>query len=130
MEGEIRGAIMVAPCVSLNEHLDQEKEQKFYFKKLVKEVSRSLEIREEDIEGVIMKEAGDYEEFKTIPVPLYMVQPTSLIRYKNQFSLIQDIYNQRMKNGFPTDLFYVLPEKRDSLGKKFVSYFSLHEKDL
>lgn len=130
MEQDIRSAVMLAPCVSLYDHLEQEKEQKFFYKKVIKELSHTFRLKEEECESFISQQSKDYEVFKNISIPLYIVQSTTLNRYKNQFTLIKDIYTERLEKGTSTDLFFVLPEKRASLGRKFASYFSLHEKEL
>ncbi|BCB03026.1 hydrolase [Bacillus sp. KH172YL63] len=130
MEDDIRSAVLFSPCVSVYDHLEQEREQKFFYKKMIKELSLTLDVMEEECETLISRQSLDYEVFKTISIPLYIVQPTTLNRYKNQFTLIKDIYTERLEKGKPTDLFFVLPEKRVSLGGKFASYFSLHEKEL
>ena len=130
MEEDIRGAIMFTPCVSLHKHLEQEKEQKFFYKKLMKELAFSFQMNEEECEAIFSQPSQDYEVYKKISIPLYIVQSTTVNRYNNQFSLIKDIYIERVEKGLSTDLFYVLPEKRGSLGEKFASYFSLHEKEL
>ncbi|MCA1062039.1 hydrolase [Rossellomorea sp. AcN35-11] len=130
MEQEIRSAVMLSPCVSLFDHLEQEREQKFFYKKVIKELTHTFKLNQEDCEALILNQAKNYEVFKNISIPLYIVQTTTVNRYKNQFTLIKDIYTERLEKGKPTDLFFVLPEKRASLGGKFASYFSLHEKEL
>jgi hypothetical protein len=127
---DIRGVVMLTPCLSLCELIRQEKEQKFFYKNLVRELAHSRGMKEEDYEQIFLQSDNDYELFKDIPIPLYIVQSYNVNRYKNQFPLIKDIYKHRLEKGFSTDLFYVLPEKRYSLGLKFASYFSLHEKEL
>ncbi|MBW3111972.1 MULTISPECIES: hydrolase [Bacillaceae] len=130
LENDIRSAVMLSPCVSLYDHLEQEKEQKFFYKKVIKELSQVLKVKEEECEAFILQRSRDYEIFKAMSIPLYIVQSMTLNRYKNQFTLIKDIYTERLQKGTHTDLFIVLPEKRGSLGRKFSSYFSLHEKEL
>jgi hypothetical protein len=130
MKYNVRGVVMLTPCLSLYELIQQEKEQKFFYKKLVKELAQSRGVKKEDFEPTSLHSEHDYEVFKDIPIPLYIVQSYNVNRYKNQFPLIKDIYKHRLEKGFSTDLFYVLPEKRYSLGLKFASYFSLHEKEL
>ncbi|MGG3914653.1 hydrolase [Rossellomorea vietnamensis] len=130
LANEIRSAVLLSPCVSMYHHLEQEKEQKFFYKKVIKELSFMLKMKEEDCEAFISQQSQDYKIFQEIPIPLYIVQSMTLNRYKNQFTLIKDIYTERLAQGISTDLFFVLPEKRGSLGGKIASYFSLHEKEL
>ncbi|OIU72523.1 hypothetical protein [Rossellomorea aquimaris] len=130
LENEIRGVVMFTPCLSIYELIRHEREQKFFYKKLVNELTGSRGMKEEDYEQLLSQSRYDYEVFKDSPIPLYIVQSYNVNRYKNQFSLIKDIYKHRLEKGLSTDLFYVVPEKRDSLGMKLASYFSLHEKVL
>ena len=129
MKDEVRSIVMLSPCVSLRNHLEQEKEQKFFHKKLIREIRHAFSVTEDQWPAFI-ESLTESDVFHTIPMPLYIVQPASLNRYKNQVSLILDIYRDRLENGLMVDLFYVLPEKRMSLGRKFTSYFAKHESDL
>ncbi len=130
MENEVRSIVLFSPCVSLYTHYLQEKEQKFFFKKLLKEVSVSFDIQEGDCEFFLKHQINDDQVFKEIEAPIYIVQWTSLSRYKNQFSLIKEVYQARIEKEKATDLFYVIPEKRNTLGNKFISYFTKHETQL
>ncbi|WP_456271819.1 hydrolase [Bacillus sp. AK031] len=130
LESQIRSVVMLTPCVSLYEHFSQEKEQKFFYKKLKKEISKSYEISEEQCEKIISEKVKDGESFIQAKTPLYTIQSIAGSRYKNQFPLIKDIYMERNKNQVPGEVFFILPEKRYKASLKIVSYFSRHEDEL
>ncbi|MCA1056754.1 hydrolase [Rossellomorea aquimaris] len=130
MKNDIRSVVMFTPCVSLYELVRQEKEQKFFYKKFLKEFAASRGADLEDLDQDFIHSEQDHKVFKDIPFPLYIVQSYNVNRYKNQIPIIKDIYMHRFEKGYSTDLFYVLPEKRVTLGMKIASYFSLNEKEL
>ncbi|MBM7586506.1 hypothetical protein JOC86_003058 [Bacillus pakistanensis] len=130
LRNDLRSVVLYSPCVSLYEHYHQEKEQKFFFKKLQKEISQANEINEKDCEQWINFYQGDYLDFMSYSIPLYMIQWVSTSRYKKQFPFIKEIYKDRMKKEYLTDLFFLLPEKKSTIGGKITSYFQKHEYEL
>ncbi|EDL62878.1 hypothetical protein [Bacillus sp. SG-1] len=124
---QIRSVVLLTPCISLYEHFSQEKEQKFFYKKLIKEISLAYDIEMEKCEDAIKKELNAGEDLKETETPLYTIQSINTSRYKNQFSLIKDIYKDRIEKNLPGEIYIILPEKRYKAPLKIVSYFSMHE---
>jgi hypothetical protein len=124
---QIRSVVLLSPCISLYEHFSQEKEQKFFYKKLRKEISLAYRIEDEQCEDVIKEGEFTGKDLKKTETPLYTIQSLNSSRYKNQFTLIKDIYKDRNEKKLPGEIYIILPEKRNKASLKIVSYFSLHE---
>jgi hypothetical protein len=124
---QIRSAVLLTPCVSLYEHFSQEKDQKFFYKKLIKEISLAYGIKDAECEAMITNRAISGEYLKNTETPIYTIQSINSSRYKNQFPLIKDIYIERNEKGLPGEIYIILPEKRYKVSLKVVSYFSMHE---
>ncbi|WP_421384172.1 hydrolase [Bacillus salacetis] len=123
----IRSVVFLSPCISLYEHFSQEKDQKFFYKKLKKEISSAYSIEDENCEDMVKDGTHTGENLKKTETPLYTIQSINSSRYKNQFSLIKDIYKDRNENNLPGEIYIILPEKRYKASLKIVSYFSLNE---
>jgi hypothetical protein len=130
LKNQIRSVVLLTPCISLYEHFSQEKEQKFFYKKLIKEISKSYDISEEQCEEMIREKVKDGEALVHTQTPIYTIQSIAGSRYKNQFPLIKDIYIGRSKKQVPGEVFFILPEKRYKASLKIISYFSKHEDEL
>ncbi|WP_409253424.1 hydrolase [Bacillus sp. SCS-153A] len=124
---QMRSVVLLSPCISLYEHFSQEKEQKFFYKKLKKEISQAYGIEIEKCEDVVEKGTDAGKDLKEMEIPLYTIQPITTSRYKNQFSLIKNIYKDRNEKNLPGEIYIILPEKRYKAPLKIVSYFSMHE---
>ncbi|TYS15840.1 hydrolase [Rossellomorea vietnamensis] len=127
MGHQIRSVVMLTPCISLYEHFSQEKEQKFFYKKLMKEITMAYNLEEQQCEDMVNAGIHAGKDLKKTDKPLYTIQSINAYRYKNQFPLINDIYIERNINRLPGEIYIILPEKKHKASYKIVSYFSLHE---
>lgn len=124
---KFRSVVLLSPCLSLYEHFSQEKEQKFFYKKLKKEISQAYQIDEDQCEDLINGMVKGGKDLVQTNIPIYTIQSISASRYKKQFPFIKDIYIERNKNRLPGESYFILPEKRYKASLKIVSYFSKHE---
>ncbi|MGF2615342.1 hydrolase [Rossellomorea vietnamensis] len=127
MEHQIRSVVMLTPCISLYEHFSQEKEQKFFYKKLMKELAAAYNLEERQCEDLVNNRLKAGEHLRKSEKPLYTIQSINASRYKNQFPLINDIYKERSITHLPGEIYIILPEKKHKVSYKIVSYFSAHE---
>lgn len=127
LESQIRSIVFLSPCISLYEHFSQEKEQKFFYKKLKKEISHAYDMEEEQCEDMVSKNGKGGKSLIQTAIPTYTIQSVTSSRYKNQFSLIKDIYIEREEKNLPGEVFFILPEKRYKVSLKIASYFSINE---
>ncbi|RIW35278.1 hydrolase [Bacillus salacetis] len=127
MGHQMRSVVLLSPCVSLYEHFSQEKEQKFFYKKLKKEITLAYGVEEAHCEEMINKKIISGDRLKAAETPIYTIQSINTSRYKNQFPLIKDIYIERNDKDLPGEIYIILPEKRYKTSLKVVSYYAQHE---
>ncbi|GAA3329661.1 hypothetical protein GCM10020331_078870 [Ectobacillus funiculus] len=53
MSKSIRSAVMLHPCLDLPRHLELEREHKFFYKRLLRELIAAYEVSEEDLPAMI-----------------------------------------------------------------------------
>ncbi|WML49577.1 hydrolase [Neobacillus sp. PS3-34] len=73
MKDQIRSAVLVNPILSLNLHLEQEKEHKFFYKKLLNELSYAYQKDIRTIESEILKNGSPVYFDADIPVKLFHI---------------------------------------------------------
>ncbi|MGV4320868.1 hypothetical protein [Bacillus mojavensis] len=122
----IRSAAMLNPCLDLQAHYESEKENKFFYKQFLKEVSESYEIPE--------KEAASlrYKTIETYPsrVPVHIWQRMTGSPYP--YSLHAEVFKekQQRKQGCPVDITFHLFEHPSRIYASICKFFHSHEKEL
>ncbi|MFJ7729371.1 hydrolase [Neobacillus sp. NPDC097160] len=120
MKGSIRSVILLNPILSLKHHLEQEKEHKFFYKKLVRELTAAHNMDQTGIESTIFSmEDFVHLEFDS---PVKIIHVLSGGKSYTQSKLYQQIIKSPEIN--PT---YILPEKKPQLGKIFIKFLNSHE---
>lgn len=104
LSGLIRSVVFINPCLSLKLKLEKEKENKFFYKRMLHEVAIAYDIDVIDSELFIMKKQEIPQLNQT---PIKIIHLLSL--HQDQSSL----YKQLQKQNQQTDiqLAYLLPEK-------------------
>jgi len=120
LEGRVRSISMLNPELSLFQRYEKEKENKFFHKKFMKEVSLAYSMEADEVPGWITR-VPDCHIPKEIPVLLMQVMD----HYERNFPA----YNQRLT--LPNhEIKYVTPEKRYSIPYQMSSFFTRYEKQL
>ncbi|MEH7097575.1 hydrolase [Neobacillus vireti] len=123
MKGSIRSLVLLNPILSLKNHLELEKEHKFFYKKLMRELTAAHQIDQATLENEIfnMDEVInlDYE------CPITIIQVLSGGKSYTQSKLYQKIINTSKINPI-----FILPEKKPQLGAMLIKFFNNHEKVL
>ncbi|WP_042455262.1 lipase family protein [Neobacillus dielmonensis] len=120
LEGNIRSVIFLNPILSLKYHLEQEKEHKFFYKKLMRELVEAYQTEKYTLESTILN-AEDTVSLDG-KIPIQIIHVLSGGRLYNQSKQYQKI----LKN---TDVspYFILPEKKPHLGNICTKFFSSHE---
>jgi pimeloyl-ACP methyl ester carboxylesterase len=122
---KIRSLVLINPVLSLNAHLEQEKENKFFYKKLVAELEAAYgtEIGKllERLDGASGSPAFNKE------TSVKIIHVLSGNRAYKQSSIIKDLSVEWEKDGLPVTISYVLPEKMLQVGSQIVQFFTKHE---
>jgi hypothetical protein len=125
---KIRSLVLLNPVLSLSNHLEQERENKFFYKKLIGEVAKAHEI-----EVTIVQ--GNFENEKKIPafnhgVPVKIIHVLAGNRAYKQSKILENLSVLSKEKNLPVDICYVLSEKKQQLGSQMVHFFKNHEQIL
>ncbi|WP_251552482.1 hydrolase [Neobacillus muris] len=123
MKGNIRSVILLNPILSLKFHLEQEKEHKFFYKKLIRELVAAYQLDQSTIENRLIHAADTV--YLNEEIPIQIIHVLSGGRLYNQSKQYQKILSK--KDISPS---FILPEKKQNLGKICNEFFSRHEGNL
>jgi hypothetical protein len=123
MKGEIRSVVLLNPILSLKFHLEIEKEHKFFYKKLLKELSAAYHTDQKTLENNLSNMDGSVKLDGDIPVKIIHVLSGG--KSHNQSKQFKQIISKREVSPH-----YILPEKKQQLGTIFIKFFTSHEMDL
>ncbi|MFE8700361.1 serine aminopeptidase domain-containing protein [Cytobacillus sp. FJAT-54145] len=128
MEGNIRSAILVNPVLSLKNHLEQEKEHKFFYKKLLKELSSSYEREGKHVVEMISNKQDSPELVSNVPIKIIHVLAGN--RAYKQSNLLKELSVKWQDEKAPITVCYMLPEKKLGIGSQMIKFLRKHEKVL
>ncbi|MBS4212159.1 serine aminopeptidase domain-containing protein [Neobacillus rhizophilus] len=120
MKDNIRSVILLNPVLSLKYHLQQEKEHKFFYKKLIRELVAAYQTNQQDLESAISK-MDDIVNLN-YDCPIQIIHILAGGRSYNQSKQYQQILGPSKIN--PT---FILLEKKQQLGKICAKFLSSHE---
>jgi hypothetical protein len=126
MGGRIRSAVFVNPILSLKLHLEQEREHKFFYKKLLSELSLAYQTDSKTVENKILKSEDPILFDKDISVKI--IQILSGGRAFNQSPIYQKLINA--PNAGRVSANFMVPEKKQQLGVQIIKFYKKHEKML
>ncbi|MGM0902417.1 MAG: hydrolase [Bacillota bacterium] len=127
-ETRIRSLLLLNPILSLNKHLEQEKEHKFFYKKLLQELATAYQIEPKDVLSYL----GEQEEFLHIPngIPVKVIHVLSGNRAYKQSTIIKEFSQTWKEQDVDFNMCYMVPEKKPQIGFQSVQFFNKHEHDL
>ncbi|MBM7620649.1 pimeloyl-ACP methyl ester carboxylesterase [Bacillus tianshenii] len=126
LKEHIRSIALINPCIDLKAQMEQEKDRKFFFKKLQKELAAAYDISLDEIKG--------YDGFPTLQslltsLPAKIWQTTTNTSYDPNLHCKR--YEElRQKNGIPIAVTYHLVEKRYAYGSSICQFFKKNEQHL
>jgi len=120
MKGSIRSVVLLNPILSLKHHLEQEKEHKFFYKKLMRELIAAHQLDQSTLENEIF----NMEEMVHLDFdcPIRIIQVLAGGRSYTQSKLYQKILNTPKID--PT---FILPEKKPQRETMVIKFFNSHE---
>ncbi|MFB6465323.1 alpha/beta hydrolase family protein [Cytobacillus sp. Hz8] len=127
-QNKIRSIVLLNPVLSLKHHLEQEKSHKFFYKKLISEISRSFEVES----ALIIEKIDKTKEISihNIRVPMRIIHVLSGNRAFNQSKLLNQLSVQWKDEHAPISVTYMLPEKKQQLGRQIIKFIKDNEKVL
>ena len=127
MTEKIRSVAMIDPCVDLKAHLKHEKEHKFFYKLLKKELIAAYSLNDSEVENVIIAQKRIDELRSTLPVKIW--QTTDRPTYPPQLHSRKYEELRDAKNS-PISLTLHLAEKRYSFSSSISNFYRQNEKFL
>jgi hypothetical protein len=124
-DSRIRSLVLINPVFSLHTHLEQEKENKFFYKKLVAELENAYEMKIHQIIETLISD--DSSTMLKQDVPVKVIHVLSGNRSYKQSKILKDLSEVWEKEGYPVSISYLLPEKKLQVGSQTVQFFSKHE---
>lgn len=119
MEGNLRSIAFINPILSLTRHINHEKENKFFYKRLIKELELAFHKDQHQIENEISSTDPIFSMTSDLPIKIIhvMSQGRSL-----------DQYHQLGKNKNKSlDISYILPEKKNQIGEIIIKFYQHNE---
>jgi hypothetical protein len=120
MKGRIRSIILLNPILSLKTHLEQEKEHKFFYKKLMRELEAAHQMNKNVLESKIFSMEDNINLQFGCPVKIIHVLAGGR-------SYTQSKLYHQLISGSEINPTFLLPEKKQQLGDIMIKYFNSHE---
>ncbi|CAM4090471.1 hydrolase [Bacillus manliponensis] len=122
----IRSVVMFNPCLHLPAHLELEKEHKFFYKRLIRELMGAYSLEEDvEVDGAIAKKAFPYLS-SPVPVKIFV----SIQEKKERKQLLREYEATRIREQSVTSLSFHLPDVKYKMAQKTCQFFNLYEEDL
>ncbi|MDR4887036.1 alpha/beta hydrolase [Fredinandcohnia sp. QZ13] len=121
---EIRSMAFLNPCIDLVAHIDNERKNKFFYKKLIKEIAQAYQLDEKEVESNIEKLAPNNKLLHTnIPIKIW--------RSTNERTYTPEIHSKKYQgvNEMVT-LSYHISENTYAFSRSIGSFFKENEKEL
>ncbi|RHW43204.1 hydrolase [Neobacillus notoginsengisoli] len=126
MNSQIRSIVLLNPILSIKHHLEQEKENKFFYRKITREIAHAYEIKMETAEKEI---ACLKEPVLDLSIPIMVVHILSGGRSYSHARTSKNILSSSRTKPSISEM-YVMPEKAGQLGGDIVRFMSRYEKNL
>ena len=125
MDDCIRSVVLLNPILSLDHQLELEKDRKFFYKKMIKELSKSYHKSEEQIINMV-KENHETCSFTT-NIPVKIIHVLSDSRAYKQSQLLNQLSLQWEDEKAPISLCYMVPEKRLQMATPIKDFLKKNE---
>jgi hypothetical protein len=121
----VRSVVMISPCIDLKRHVEFEKEHKFFYKRLMRELQTAYETDEETIESV-MKTTSFHHYFSVVPVKIWV----SIHERKEKKALYREYEKKQERDGGIVSLSFYMQETKYGIGSSICQFYKRYEKDL
>ncbi|MEI4831461.1 alpha/beta hydrolase [Bacillus sp. FJAT-53711] len=118
----VRSVLMFNPCLHLPAHVELEKEHKFFYKRLIRELMQAYDATESELESKIEKKAFPYLA-SSVPVKIVV----SIQAKKERKQLLREYEKKRLQENCPTLLSFHLQDKKYKTAKNACQFFKWYE---
>lgn len=122
---QIRSAAMLNPCLDLQAHHDREKENKFFYKRFIKEIAESYGITEREAAHYPFQSISPYHNL--VPVHIWQKLNGSPYPYMLHAKTFEE---RQMQGGHRVELTLHLSDHPSRIYSAIASFFKTHEKVL
>ncbi|MFT4412519.1 alpha/beta hydrolase [Fredinandcohnia humi] len=124
MSENIRSVALLNPCIDLLAHIENEKEHKFFYKKLIKEIAASYQLSEKEVE-VNFAQYAPKVNLSSPTIPIKIWQST------NEKTYIPEIHSRKYQNGNKkVTLSYHVSESTFAFSQSVCNFFYEQEHEL
>jgi hypothetical protein len=124
MQGEIRSMAFLNPCIDLVAHIENERKNKFFYKKLIKEVAKAYHLEEREVEFKI-KDLAPKDNLVIPGIPIKIWHNT------NERTYTPDIHSKKYQSGNEmVTLSYHISENTYAFSRSIGSFYKENEKEL
>ncbi|MDN4073709.1 alpha/beta hydrolase [Fictibacillus terranigra] len=124
MDGYIRSAIFINPCLDLKGHFQQEKQNKLFLKRIRKEISQAYRVEIEQIDGLLEKEMSRFTLKRNVPINIFHDATGSVYPLKVHGRPFE---NSCLEKGFYVTLTIQMPGKSAERYTAIPKFFSRFE---
>ncbi|WP_042356492.1 hypothetical protein [Bacillus rubiinfantis] len=121
MRGSIRSIVFLNPILSIKFHLEQEKEHKFFYKKLMRELTYAYQLNQHELENLIYSVNNELN-FNQIPIKIVHV-----LSGGRSYNLSKQYKQIATPKTHPT---FIVPEKKFQIGKICADFYRQYEVQL
>lgn len=121
---KIRSVAMFNPCLNLQAHLEKERENMFFYKRLTKEIAQAYEMDPKKVKDHLFQTRFDSTR---IPVHIWQRMNSITYPYQDHSKIYEDF---RSKEGSPINLTFHLADNQYRLNHSVVKFFKENEKNL
>ncbi|WP_449539458.1 alpha/beta hydrolase [Ferdinandcohnia sp. Marseille-Q9671] len=124
LNGEIRSMAFLNPCIDLIAHIENERTNKFFYKKLIKEIAKAYKLDEREVESEIRKYSPQDNLFSpTVPIKIW--------QNTNEKTYTTEIHSKKYQNSSEmVTLSYHISENTYAFSRSIGSFFKENEKEL
>jgi hypothetical protein len=124
MRGEIRSMAFLNPCIDLVAHIENERKNKFFYKKLIKEVAKAYHLEEREVEFKI-KDLAPKDNLVIPSIPIKIWHNT------NERTYTPEIHSKKYQSGNEmVRLSYHISENTYAFSRSIGSFYKENEKEL
>jgi len=124
MRGEIRSMAFLNPCIDLVAHIENERKNKFFYKKLLKEVAKAYHLEEREVEFKI-KDLAPKDNLAIQDIPIKIWHNT------NERTYTPEIHSKKYESGNEmVTLSYHISENTYAFSRSIGSFYKENEKEL
>lgn len=128
MNDKIRSVALINPILSLTHHLEQEREHKFFYKKILRELSAAHQEDSKELEARLLVGGSEVTLDYGVPISIYHILAGG--RAFNQSKWTQKLIDSQKNKKLVIQSSYLLPEKKLQLGQQIIKFYKKHENQL